>query len=190
MPRVFVIAGPNGAGKTTASAGLLPELLGCNEFVNADAIARALSPFNPERVAWRAGRLMLEVIRQLADSGEDFAFETTLASRTFVPFLRKCQGKGYTLSLIFLWLRSASLAERRVAARVLSGGHKVPRQVIRRRYRNGIHNFWTLYAPLADHWVVYDNSGPAPELVARGHGPDQVDVVQSCVWRLISGMKP
>src|SRR5262245_64334714 len=104
MPRVFIIAGPNGAGKTTASAGLLPELLGCNEFVNADDIARALSPFNPERVAWRAGRLMLEVIRQLAASGEDFAFETTLASRSFVPFLRKCQGKGYEVSLIFLWL--------------------------------------------------------------------------------------
>jgi predicted ABC-type ATPase len=126
MPRVFVIAGPNGAGKTTASTGLLPELLGCHEFVNADAIARALSPFNPERVVWRAGRLMLEVIHQLADSGENFAFETTLASRSLVPFLRKCQGKGYEVSLIFLWLRSAALAERRVAARVQSGSQSSP----------------------------------------------------------------
>ena len=98
--------------------------------------------------------------------------------------------KGYEVSLIFLWLRSATLAERRVAARVQSGGHKVPRQVIRRRYRAGIHNFWTLYAPLADHWVVYDNSGPEPELVARGHGTVEIDVVQSRVWRFVSGSKP
>jgi predicted ABC-type ATPase len=189
MPRVFVIAGPNGAGKTTASMGLLPELLGCDEFVNADAIARALSPFNPERVAWKAGRLMLEVIHQLADSGQDFAFETTLASRSFVPFLRNCQAKGYEVSLIFLWLRSAALAERRVAARVQSGGHRVPRQVIRRRYRAGIRNFWNLYVPIADHWVMYDNSGPAPELVARGHRPLEVSVVQPRIWRQISRMK-
>jgi len=116
--------------------------------VNADAIARALSPFHPERVAWKSGRLMLEAIHQLADSGEDFAFETTLASRSFVPFLRKYKARGYEVSLIFLWLRSATLAERRVAARVLSGGHRVPRQVIRRRYRAGIHNFWTRYVYL------------------------------------------
>src|SRR5262245_25928330 len=127
MPRLFVIAGPNGAGKTTASAGLLPELLGCDEFVNADAIARALSPFNPERVAWHAARLMLEIIHNLADSGEDFAFETTLASRTVRALLTKMPRRGLHSQLIFLWLRSVSLAERRVVARVLSGGHKVPR---------------------------------------------------------------
>ena len=108
--------------------GLLPDLLDCRGFVNADAIARALSPFDPERVAWKAGRLMLEAIHQLADTGQDFASETTLASRSFVAFLRKCQVKGYEVSLIFLWLRSAALAEQRVAARVQSGGHRVPRQ--------------------------------------------------------------
>jgi predicted ABC-type ATPase len=101
MPRLFVIGGPNGSGKTTAAMGLLPEILGCDEFVNADAVARALSPFNPERVAWKAGRLTLEAVHELAEAGRDFAFETTLASRSFAPFLRRCQSKGYGVTVVF-----------------------------------------------------------------------------------------
>lgn len=118
MPRIFVIGGPNGAGKTTIAGGLLPEILACDEYVNADAIAKALSPFESDRAAFRAGRVMLKTIHDLADRQKDFAFETTMASRSFVPFLSSCRDRGYEINLLFLWLRSIALAQRRVAKRV------------------------------------------------------------------------
>jgi len=128
MPRIFVIGGPNGAGKTTAAVGSLPEILECEEYVNADAIAKALSPFASDRAAFKAGRLMLETIHELAAAKRDFAFETTMASRSFVPFLKRCRSEGYEVRLVFLWLHSARLAQSRVAKRVRSGGHVFPRR--------------------------------------------------------------
>jgi predicted ABC-type ATPase len=183
MPRIFVIGGPNGAGKTTAAVGSLPEILECEEYVNADAIAKALSPFASDRAAFRAGRLMLDTIHELAAAKRDFAFETTMASRTFVPFLKRCRSEGYEVRLVFLWLNSARLAQSRVAKRVRSGGHDIPKEVIKRRYRAGIGNFLHLYVPQADQWAVYDNSGRHPRPIARSIAPGKMQLLQPEIWR-------
>jgi predicted ABC-type ATPase len=164
MPNLYVIGGPNGAGKTTIARTLLPEFLGCYEFVNADLIAAGLSPFRPEGVAIRAGRLMLERMSSLAESGVDFAFESTLASRSFVPFLKNCKARGYEIHLLYVWLDSPERAIERVANRVLEGGHFVPDETVKRRYETGRKNFVQLYLPLADSWRVFDNS-TEPKLV-------------------------
>jgi predicted ABC-type ATPase len=168
MPNLYVIGGANGAGKTTTAMLLLPDVLGCIEYVNADAIAAGLSPFNPESVAIQAGRLMIERLHGLASSGVDFAFETTLASRRFAPFIIECSNAGYAVSLLYFWLHTPDLAVERVARRVASGGHSIPEPVIRRRYEVGRRNLSELYLPIVDNWIVYDNSGESPQVVAEG----------------------
>lgn len=171
QPYVIVVAGPNGSGKSTAAPHLLRDTLNVSEFVNADAIAAGLSAFRPETVAMSAGRVMLDRMRQLAAARADFAFETTLASRSLAPWLAGLQRSGYRAHLLFLWLRSADLAVSRVAERVRLGGHNVPELVVRRRYRAGLVNFFRLYLPLVDSWQLFDNSdadGPRP--VAAGEG--------------------
>jgi predicted ABC-type ATPase len=188
MPRIFVIGGPNGAGKTTIAGGLLPEILQCDEYVNADAIAKALSPFESDRAAFKAGRVMLEMIHGLADRRKDFAFETTMASRSFYPFLLRCRERGYEINLLFLWLRSVALARRRVAKRVRSGGHGIPNDVVRRRYQAGIRNFLKLYVPLADNWYVYDNSGPQTRPVARKISGGKIQLHDEQTWGRIEGI--
>jgi predicted ABC-type ATPase len=165
---VVVIGGPNGAGKTTAAASLLPRGLQIRDFVNADAIASGLSAFAPERVAIQAGRIMLGRLAELARKRESFAFETTLASRSFAPFLRRLQGDGYRVHVIYIWLRRPELAVRRVAERVRRGGHDIPEEVIRRRYRSGLENFIRLFRPLADEWILCDNSEGELQEIARG----------------------
>jgi predicted ABC-type ATPase len=168
MPSVFVIGGCNGAGKSTASKTLLPSVLDCEEFVNADAISAALSPFQPESVSFKAGRLMLERIRELGGKQKNFAFETTLSSRTYVSLLRDLKTNGYDVNLIFFHLESVSLAMRRVRNRVLAGGHDIPHDVITRRFVRGLRNLTDLYLPIAEMWWIFDNSGREPQLVARG----------------------
>ncbi len=158
MPKMYIIAGCNGAGKTTASYSVLPEMLGCREFVNADEIAKGLSPFNPENQAIEAGRLMLQRMELLLHDGEDFAFETSLATRTYANFVRKAQQKGYFVSLLFFWLPTPEQAIQRVAMRVSEGGHNIPEAVIRRRYVKGLSNLRRLYMPICDYWIIYDNS--------------------------------
>ena len=174
MKRLYVIAGCNGAGKTTASYTILPEMLECKEFVNADEIAKGLSPFQPEKAAITAGRLMLKRIKKLIDSGDDFAFETTLATRSYARLFQKAKARGYTISLIFFWLSSADLAVRRVETRVKEGGHSIPEHVIRRRYKNGLHNFFNLYRTHVDNWMLINNSGEPYELIAESskHEPN------------------
>ena len=120
MPNLYIIAGCNGAGKTTASMTVLPEILNCYEFVNADEIARGLSPFQPQKVAIEAGRIMLQRINHLLATGEDFALETTLATKTYVSFIKKAKEKGYQVTLVFVYLNSVELAKQRVTDRVLS----------------------------------------------------------------------
>ncbi len=157
-PHVIVIAGPNGAGKSTTAPMLLKGTLGVTEFVNADVIALGLSAFQPESAAFHAGRVMLERLHYLANERVDFAFETTLASRSFAPWIAKLKQSGYTFHLVFLWLPSAGFAVARVAERVRMGGHDVAEETIRRRYNKGIENFFRLYRPLTDTWRIYDNS--------------------------------
>jgi len=172
MPDLFIIGGPNGAGKTTIALRLLPSLA-CYEYVNADAIAAALSPFKPESVALQAGRIMLERLHAVAITGADFAFETTMAARP-LPLVQQCQDEGYTVNVLYIWLQSVELAIQRVAVRVRSGGHSIPEETIRRRYATGRKNFVSLYMPLADSWWVYDNSNEAPFPIAEGNLTENV----------------
>lgn len=186
MPQLYIIAGCNGAGKTTASYTVLPEMLGCREFVNADEIAKGLSPFNPESVAIEAGRLMLQRMDDLLSGGEDFAFETTLATRSYVKFVERAQTKGYFVTLLYFWLPTPEQAIERVATRVSEGGHHIPSDVIRRRYANGIRNLTTLYTPICDYWIIYDNSAAdGIHKVAWGVKDEIKEVVDSLSYQKI-----
>jgi len=183
MPNIFIIAGPNGAGKSTTAKTLLPRFLNCVEFVNADDIARGLSAFRPESVALLAGRLMLKRLAALAHQEADFAFETTLSSRSFAPWLRARQIDGFDIHLLYLWLPSPDLAVARVAARVQAGGHNVNETDIRRRYERGRDNFLKLFMPLANTWEVYDNSESEPHLIAYGSQVESTSIIVSETWR-------
>jgi predicted ABC-type ATPase len=166
--RILILAGPNGAGKTTFAREFLPTEAFCRTFINADLIAAGLSPFAPERVAVRAGRLMLQMIAEHVQRGESFAFETTLAGRNYGRSIPTWRAAGYRVTLFFLALPSAEIAIDRVAERVRQGGHGIPREVIRRRFAAGLANFETLYKSRVDDWVLYDNSGPAPVVLDKG----------------------
>ena len=166
MKRLYIIAGCNGAGKTTASYTILPEILDCREFVNADEIARGISPFQPDKAGIEAGRLMLKRIHKLAESGESFAFETTLSTKSYVHFIAKAKNLGYHITCLYFWLNSEELAISRVNNRVEEGGHSIPEEVIRRRYTRGLMNLFKLILPLVDDWLIVDNSGPGYKIVA------------------------
>ncbi|MGV0106673.1 Zeta toxin family protein [Nostoc sp. DSM 114160] len=189
MPSLYIIGGANGSGKTTVSMSLLPNFLDCFEYVNADAIAAGLSPLNPDSMAMEAGRLMIMRLRTLSNSGSDFAFETTLAARSFAPFIIDCRAKGYTINLIYFWLQSVDLAVERVAARVASGGHSIPEDVIRRRYQQGRINLISLYLPLCDRWIIYDNSNNDTRLVAEYRRGQQLVVYENAIWNQIRGQE-
>ncbi len=163
--RLYIISGCNGAGKTTASFNILPEILSCKEFVNADEIARGISPFQPEKVAVEAGRLMLNRISELMEDGEDFAFETTLSTRSYKNRIIEAQRMEYFVTLIYYWLETPQLAEKRVELRVKEGGHNIPQDVINRRYIKGIQNLFNIYMPICDYSIIFDNSRPEPVLV-------------------------
>ena len=168
-PELVVLAGPNGAGKSTLAPWLLRDGWGIRDFVNADEIAKGLSGFHPESVALQAGRLMWERLEELAASRKSFAFETTLASRTYAPWIAKRRAEGYQTRLVFIVLPSAELAIQRVTDRVRAGGHHIPDDVIRRRYASGLRNLFELYLPLMDRWQVLDGTEPADmRLVASG----------------------
>jgi len=160
--KCYIIAGPNGAGKTTFADAFLPEEALCLNYVNADLIAKGLSPFNPESVAFEAGKLLLKKINDLANKRESFAFETTLSGSNYIHHIEKWRKEGYEVILFFLKLPSEEMAINRVKLRVAEGGHNVPEDVIRRRYRKGWHNFQTHYKDLVDAWVIFDNSGESP----------------------------
>ena len=165
---LYIISGCNGAGKTTASYSVLPNLLNCKQFVNADEIAKGLSPFNPESVAIQAGKLMLLRIEELLDSEETFSIETTLATRSYAKLVRRAQEKGYKVTLLYFWLNSPELAVQRVARRVKEGGHNIPTDVIFRRYANGIKNLTNIFMPIVDSWIIVDNGVEPREIVAKG----------------------
>lgn len=172
MLTLYIIAGINGAGKTTAAYSLLPEVFTTLEFVNADEIAKGLSPLNPEGVAFEAGRIMLKRLNTLINGGESFAFETTLSGLAYLKFIRQAKAVGYDVVFFFVHLYSFRLAQDRVAFRVSKGGHNIPPDVIERRYYKGLANF-SVYQSLADDWYVYDNSGTEYMLVAKSVGGEE-----------------
>ena len=185
-PHIIIIGGPNGAGKSTTAPALLKGTLGVTEFVNADTIAQGLSAFQPESVAFHAGRVMLERIHRLAKERVDFAFETTLASRTFAPWIEELKKTGYIFHLVFLWLPNPEFALARVAERVRMGGHNVPEEIVRRRYNKGIRNFFKLYQPLTDTWRLYNNSYPSgPKLIAKGGVKTKENVYNTNLWNVM-----
>ena len=172
---LYIISGCNGAGKTTASYSVLPKMLDCLEFVNADEIARGLSPFNPESVAIEAGRLMLQRIEDLLAKDETFAIETTLATKSYINRVRRAQAKGYRVNVLFFWLRTPELALQRVAERVASGGHNIPEEIVRRRYVAGISNLFRIFIPEVDFWNIYDNSQkPRIQIALGGREADTI----------------
>ena len=185
MKKLYVIAGCNGAGKTTASYTILPEILDCKEFVNADEIARGLSPFQPEKVGIEAGRLMLNRINTLLESNENFAFETTLATKSYVNFIKRAKEKEYRVTLLFFWLHSSNLAISRVKSRVKEGGHNIPEDTIKRRYTSGLKNFFKLYLPIIDNWLLVNNSGETYEIIAEGSFEDMT-VNNEILWKQIN----
>lgn len=156
--QLYIIAGCNGAGKTTASFTILPEVLDCKEFINADEIAKGLSPFQPESVAMQAGRIMLARMDELLQKGETFAFETTLATKSYKQKIEWAQANGYEVTLLFFWLDSPNMAKKRVAQRVAEGGHSIPSETIERRYHNGITNLFAIYIDMVDICYIFDNS--------------------------------
>ena len=183
---LYIISGCNGAGKTTASYTVLPEVLHCKEFVNADEIARGLSPFNPESVAIEAGRLMLQRIEDLLVKDESFSIETTLATKSYINLVRRAQVKGYTVRLLFFWLNSPELALQRIAERVAKGGHNIPEPIVRRRYVAGICNLFHLFMSEVDSWEIYDNSKYPAIQIARGGKDDETSIIVESTYKTIA----
>lgn len=182
MKQLFIIAGCNGAGKTTASYTILPEILDCREFVNADEIARGLSPFQPESTSVQAGRLMLNRIKYLLLKGESFAFETTLSPKSFIKTINRAKELGYSITLLFFWLNSQELAVERVKTRVKEGGHHIPENIIKRRYLSGLFNFFNLYKSVVNNWIMIDNSGGPSQVIAESNERNE-KVLNEEVWK-------
>lgn len=174
---LYIIAGCNGAGKTTASFTILPEIIECKEFVNADEIAKGISPFQPEKVAFEAGRIMLNRVNDLLKSDESFAFETTLATKSYKSKIEEAKRQGYTATLIFFWLENIELAKERVRIRVSEGGHNIEPEVIERRYFKGIRNLFDIYLPIVDGAFIFDNSWGKRELLAQKTVDGGINVV-------------
>ena len=171
MPNLFIIAGPNGAGKTTASYTVLPEMLDCKEFVNADEIARGLSPFQFDKAAIEAGRLMLNRINKEPKFNEK---------------IEKAKESGYFVTLVYFWLSSPELAIERVRTRVNEGGHNIAEEIIRRRYRNGAKNLIQLYLPVSDYWLIIDNSESPFKLIAEGFLNNDKQINDYTIWNQIN----
>jgi predicted ABC-type ATPase len=187
-PNLYIIAGCNGAGKTTASNTILPELLNCFEFVNADNIAKGLSPFNVEKVAFEAGRIMLTRIDELLKQKIDFAIETTLSSKTYISLIHKAKEKGYNVKMLYVWLESAEVAVDRVASRVENGGHNIPEDIIRRRYKRGLNNLFQNYIPIVDSWTIINNTNVFFDRIAHGENSFVQNIENNYLWDLLNSL--
>ncbi len=174
---LYIIAGCNGAGKTTASFTILPEILDCREFVNADEIAKGLSPFQPEKVSFESGRIMLHRITELVSQNENFAFETTLATRSYKNRILDAKEKHYNVTLLFFWLKNPELAKERVKTRVLEGGHNIAEDVIERRYYKGIKNLFEIYLSIVDQALIFDNSEGKHNLIAEISATEELNII-------------
>ena len=187
MPQLYVISGCNGAGKTTASYALLPEMLGCSQFVNSDEFAKSLSPFSPDAASIQASKLMLLKMNYLFRRNEDFAIETTLATRSLKRMIIRAHEQGYAVTILYFWLNSPELAIERVRARVAAGGHNIPEPTIRRRYTSGLHYFFNVYRAMADRWILADNSRIPFKVVAEGQ-KGRLTIKDEDTYALISSL--
>lgn len=185
---MYIIAGCNGAGKTTASFTILPKILNCKEFVNADEIAAGLSPFQPESAAIEAGKIMLKRIEDLIEKNVDFAFETTLSPKIHKNTVLKAQTKGYHVTLLYFWLQTVELAKMRVQKRVLEGGHNIDNEIIERRYFSGIKNLFEIYIPIVDDTLIFDNSEGKHELIAKKISISEISVLKEVKYNLLKTM--
>jgi predicted ABC-type ATPase len=183
--KLYIVAGCNGAGKTTASFTILPEILDCKEFVNADEIAKGLSPFQPEKVSFEAGRIMLGRINELLSENETFAFETTLSTKSYKNKILEAKEKGYRVTLLFFWLQDIELAKVRVKIRVSEGGHNIEPEVIERRYIRGIENLFDIYLPIVDGALLFDNSEGVHELFAEKQINDTIIIFNQDKFNLL-----
>lgn len=174
---LYIIGGCNGAGKTTASFTILPEILDCKEFVNADEIAKGISPFQPEKVSFEAGRIMLTRIQELLSEDENFSFETTLATKSYRNTVLDAKKLGYKVVLLFFWLQTIELAKERVRIRVKEGGHNIPENVIEKRYLKGINNLFQIYLPIVDLCLIFDNSEGQHELIAQKTLSEKLEII-------------
>jgi predicted ABC-type ATPase len=188
MAKLYIISGCNGAGKTTASYSLLPEMLNCTQFVNSDEFAKGLSPFHPEKASIQASRYMLMKFKYLLERQQDFAIETTLATRTLLKMAQKAQKAGYTVTLLYFWLNSPELAVERVRARVEAGGHDIPEETIRRRYQVGIDYFFHYYAPMCERWILADNSQIPFRVIAQGTKDEVISINDEATYTKIRNM--
>ncbi|GHT40591.1 hypothetical protein FACS189443_1160 [Planctomycetales bacterium] len=172
QPQLIVIGGPNGAGKTTCAMALLPDFLRVNNFVNADFIASGISPFDPSLAEVQSAKVMVERMYELKDNCENFAIETTLASKSIAAFIKNCKNIGYDTSLIYVALDSVETALERVALRVRKGGHNIPEETVRRRYKRSVKNLFSIYMPIVNHWTIMDNTlqNNEPRLIAKLNG--------------------
>lgn len=183
--KLYIIAGCNGAGKTTASFTILPEILDCKEFVNADEIAKGLSPFQPEKVSFEAGRIMLNRINELLSANKNFAFETTLSTKSYKHKIIQAKEKGYRVTLLFFWLQNIELAKERVKIRVSEGGHDIEPNIIERRYARGIKNLFDIYLPIIDGALIFDNSEGKHELLADKQMIGSLNIVNQEKFNLL-----
>lgn len=188
-PTLAIIAGPNGAGKSTLAPALIHKQRGIDYFVNADTIARGLAAFSVEKVAISAGRVMLDWLHELGERGESFAFETTLASRSFAPWIAKLVQAGYEFHLLYVWVPDPSMSVMRVASRVREGGHFVPDDDVQRRWARSLNNFFELYQPLTTQWQVYDNTSGSGKLVAEGIGTSETAIYEVETWQKVKAAR-
>jgi predicted ABC-type ATPase len=186
---LYIIAGCNGAGKTTASYTILPEIIECKEFVNADEIAKGLSPFQPEKVAFESGRIMLKRITELLFDNQSFAFETTLSTKSYKSKILEAKEKGYTVTLLFFWLQNVELAKARVKMRVSEGGHNIEPEIIERRYFRGIKNLFKIYLPIVDGAIIFDNSNGKHQLLAEKTVDGQLNIIDSNKFNVLKNIK-
>ena len=182
---VYIIARPNGSGKTTFAKKFLPEYAKCQHFVNADLIAQGLSPFSPRSAAMKAGRLVLKQIHEFESKNVDFAFETTLAGKSYMKLFEHLKRKEYHLHLFFLWIPNVQLALARIKDRVAEGGHDVPSQDVRRRFIRSSINFFKLYRPLLNSWMLFNNESVIPNLIAEEKN-EKLTVFDKCLFEKIT----
>lgn len=183
---VYIIAGPNGSGKTTFATTFLPEYAKCNLFINADLIAQGLSPFSPQTVAIKSGKLVLEQIKQYSEKGVDFSFESTISGVTYLKYLKMLKEKQYKINIFFLWIPSSRLAIARVQNRVKQGGHNVPVKDIKRRFDRSIKKFFKNYIILADKWILFNNAAIIPKIIALKQN-SHIEIVDQDLFAKIVG---